>query len=317
MGEIRVGISGWTYPPWRGRFYPRGLPQRLELAYAARRFSTLEINGTFYSLQRPESFAAWRRAAPEGFMYAVKGSRFMTHMKRLRGIETALANFYASGPSLLGEKLGPFLWQFPPTMRFDEGLFRSFFERLPRDLGGIRRLASRHDERVDGAADDAGIRLAGPVRHAVEFRHESFLNERFIGLLREFNIALVVADVAGKFPTSEDITADWVYVRLHGSRRLYRSGYRPKEIEAWAEKIEAWAAGGEPEGARRIGPATRRRASGRDVFVYFDNTDEKLRAPADARAMADRLGVGPAGKPAEIVQGLRSGDGPGPRRPGR
>lgn len=307
MPEIRVGISGWTYAPWRGNFFPRGLPQKLELAYAARRFGTLEINGTFYSLQKPATFAAWREAVPEGFVFAVKGGRFITHIKRLREVETPLANFFASGPAGLGPKLGPFLWQLPPTLRFDPGLVRSFFELLPRDAAGMARLAARHDARAEfeGARGPGG--RIGPVRHAVEFRHESFLDERFIALLREFNIALVVADVAGKYPTAEDITADWVYVRLHGSRKLYQSGYGPKELETWARKIEAWAGGGEPEGARRIGPAARTRR-GRDVYVYFDNTDVKRRAPVDARRLAERLGVGPGGTPGAIVKDLTVGE---------
>jgi len=302
MARIRVGISGWTYEPWRGNFYPGGLPRKLELAYASRRFGTLEINGTFYSLQKPATFAAWRDAAPAGFVFAVKGGRFITHIKRLREIEAPLANFFASGPAVLGPKLGPFLWQFPPSMRFDEGLFRGFFELLPRDTTELATLAGRHDERVD----DGPVTAPGParrVRHAVEFRHESFLDERFIALLRESNIAMVVADVAEKFPTAEDITADWVYIRLHGSRNLYASGYRPREIEEWARKIETWAAGGEPEGARRIGPPARARRA-RDVYVYFDNTDVKLRAPIDAARLAERLGVGPGGTAADVASAV-------------
>jgi len=290
--EIRVGISGWTYPPWRGNFYPRGLPQRLELAYASRRFNALEVNGTFYSLQRPSSFQSWYDDTPPGFVFALKGGRFITHMRKLREPREPLANFLAQGILLLREKLGPILWQFPPIFPFHEDRFKAFFDLLPHNTVELAKLAKRHGaflkQRVYLEPD-----AKRPVRHAVEFRHESFLSERFINLLRAHQIALVVADVASKFPTAEDVTADWVYVRLHGSRQLYASGYSPREIDHWARRVRAWHAGHEPGDARRIGGPASLARNGRDVFVFFDNTDVKLRAPIDARRMAKDLGIGP------------------------
>lgn len=255
MAGIRVGISGWTYPPWRGNFYPEALPQRLELAYASRRFNALEINGTFYSLQRPSSFQSWYEDTPTGFLFALKGGRFITHFIKLKEPRQALANFFASGLLRLREKLGPILWQFPPQMPFVEERFRRFFDMLPRDSEEALRLAKGHAQFLNGRVwlqADA----PRPIRHAVEFRHDSFLNERFVALLRVYNIALVVADVANRFPTAEDMTADWTYVRLHGSRQLYASGYTPREIRWWADRVRAWHAGAEPADARRIsGPA--------------------------------------------------------------
>lgn len=291
-GNILVGISGWSYAPWRGNFFPNGLPQKLELAFAARRFGALEVNGTFYSLQRPSTFTSWYNQTPPGFMFALKGGRFITHMRKLREPLASLANFFASGPLCLREKLGPILWQFPPQFHFNADRFRAFFDLLPRDTIEVARLARKHDDRIKGRVFlEADV--CRPVRHAVEFRHDSFLNDRFLSMLRDYGISLVVADVAGRFPTAHDVTADFVYVRLHGSRRLYVSGYTPREIEAWARRIETWREGAEPEDVRRIGTPSPRQARGRDVYVFFDNTDVKLRAPIDARRMADRLGVGP------------------------
>ena len=303
MAELRIGISGWTYAPWRGKFYPAGLPQRLELAYASRRFNALEVNGTFYSLQRPASFQEWFRATPPGFVFALKGGRYVTHFRKLKEPRQAIANYFASGLLCLREKLGPILWQFPPFFPFVEDRFKAFLDLLPRDTVELARLAKEHGpflkKRVYLEVD-----TRRPVRHAVEFRHESFLTDRFVGLLRRHNVALVVADVASKFPTAEDVTADWVYVRLHGSRQLYSSGYTPREIQAWAAKVRAWHAGTEPADARRIGAAAPPATSGRDVYMFFDNTDVKLRAPADARRMAEELGVGPGESVRRVLDAL-------------
>lgn len=291
MAEIRVGISGWLYPPWRGNFYPAGLPHRLELLYASRRFNALEVNGTFYSLKRPSVFRSWYDETPAGFVFALKGGRYITHMRKLREPRQPLANFLASGVLCLREKLGPILWQFPPFLPFVEDRFEEFFELLPHDTVELSRVARHHSpflkKRVQLEPD-----AKRPVRHAVEFRHKSFLTDRFTDLLLRHNIALVVADVASRFPTAEDVTADWVYVRLHGSRKLYVSGYSPREIDAWSAKIRAWHRGGEPPGARRIDGAAPRAKDGRDVYVFFDNTDVKLRAPVDARRMMKVLGIG-------------------------
>lgn len=303
MAEIRVGISGWNYPPWRGNFYPRKLTQQLELAYASRRFNAIEINGTFYSLQRPSSFRAWYEATPPGFVFALKGGRFLTHMLKLKNPRQGLANFFASGLLALREKLGPILWQFPAAMPFHEDRFKEFFELLPRDTLELARLAREHAPILKGRVilePDAKRR----VQHAVEFRHETFLSERFIALTRKHKIALVVADVASKYPTAEDVTADWVYVRLHGSRQLYVSGYSPREIEAWAAKVRAWHQGAEPAGARRICGQAKPAAKGRDVYIFFDNTDVKLRAPVDARRMAKVLGIGPRETASRVLADL-------------
>lgn len=303
MAEIRVGISGWTYPPWRGNFYPEGLKQKQELAYASRRFNALEINGTFYSLQRASSFETWYRETPPGFLFTMKGGRYITHLRRLKEPQQGLANYFASGMLALREKLGPILWQFPPNMKFDEDRFAEFFDLLPRDTEALAKLGSEHDSALKGEAY-LEVDQNRPVRHAVEFRHESFLSERFTTLLRKHNISLVIADVAGKFPTAEDVTADWVYVRLHGSRVLYSSGYSPKEIGAWAGKIRKWHQGGEPEDARRIGVPAKVRKQGRDVFVFFDNTDVKQRAPVDAWKMAKELGIADGKTPKQVLKEL-------------
>lgn len=277
--QVRIGISGWRYAPWRGRFYPRDLRQKDELAFAARQFSSIEINGTFYSLQRPDSFAAWRDAVPDDFIFSVKGPRFITHMKKLLAVEAPLANFFASGLLALGPKLGPLLWQLPPSFRFDPARLAQFFALLPRDTKEAAALARKHDNKLKHRAllKANGLR---PIRHALEIRHDSFRDPAFIALLRKHDIALVVADTVD-WPLLMDATADFVYVRLHGSKQLYASGYGAAAIKTWAARIRAWRSGGEAEG-EHAGPPARRRK--RDVYVYFDN-DAKVRAPFDARAL--------------------------------
>jgi uncharacterized protein YecE (DUF72 family) len=286
-GRIRIGISGWRYPPWRGIFYPKGLPQKDELAYASRQFSTIEINGTFYSLQRPERFASWYAATPEDFVFAVKGGRFITHMKRLRNVEAPLANFFASGVLRLKEKLGPILWQFPPNFAFDEPLFDDFLALLPRDTAAAACLARRHDQRVAGRSWIGRGPPGCEIRHAVEIRHQSFMTPRFIALLRRHGVALVFADTV-EFPYCEDATADFLYLRLHGSEELYVSGYSAAALSRWARRIASWAAGRMPKDAVLVGPKPAATGTPRDVYVYFDN-DAKVRAPFDAIALATRL----------------------------
>ena len=268
---IRIGISGWRYEPWRGVFYPEGLPQRRELEYAARHFPTLEINGTFYSLQRPEYFEEWYDAAPPGFVYAIKGSRYITHMLRLNNIEKPLANFYASGVFRLREKMGPFLWQFPPMFRFDAAKLERFFALLPRDTEQALALARKRDKRMFGRSRLA-IDARRPLRHAMEIRHESFYSDEFFALLKKHNVSLVVADTAGKWPKIFEVTSDFVYVRLHGDIEIYTSGYTSRALDEWAERIRQWD------------------AAGADVYVYFDN-DVKVRAPFDALNLMDKLGL--------------------------
>jgi uncharacterized protein YecE (DUF72 family) len=287
-GTIRIGISGWTYTPWRGVFYPKKLPQKRELAYAANIFPSIEINGTFYGLQRPEPFGRWRDETPDGFVFAVKGSRYITHMLKLKNAETPLANFFASGLLRLGSKLGPILWQFPPRMKFDPERFRAFLELLPKTTAEAVALARRHDKRLDGR-DWLTCDADQPVRHALEIRNDSFRDPAFIALLREYGAALVCADTV-EWPLLMDLTADFVYCRLHGSEQLYVSGYDDAALDRWAARIRAWAKGDEPKDAERVVGPTKPLSTGRDVYVYFDN-DAKVRAPADAQALANRLVV--------------------------
>jgi uncharacterized protein YecE (DUF72 family) len=286
-GDVRIGISGWTYAPWRGVFYPKGLAQARELAFAAESFRAIEINGTFYGLQRPESFGRWRDETPDDFVFAIKGSRFITHMMKLRDVKTPLANFLASGLLRLGPKLGPLLWQFPPRMKFEPELFDSFLGLLPRDTDEARALARRHDARLKGRSWLKSD-VDQPMRHAIEIRHESFCTPAFIELLRRHKVALVCADTV-KWPLLMDLTADFVYCRLHGSEELYVSGYDDAALDRWARRVRSWAHGREPRDATRVLKPTRPRARGRDVFVFFDN-DAKVRAPKDAQALIARLG---------------------------
>jgi uncharacterized protein YecE (DUF72 family) len=286
-GKVRIGISGWTYGGWRGSFYPLGLRHSDQLSFASRQVDTIEINGTHYSLQRPDSFAKWHDETPESFIFAVKGSRFITHLKQLRDIEAPLANFFASGVLRLEEKLGPFLWQFSPRFRFDPSRLDHFFTLLPRDTETAAALAERHDQRLSGRAwSRTGSKR--DLRHAIEIRHPSFLDQSFVALLRRHRMALVFADSVA-WPYAEDITADFVYLRLHGSEELYTSGYSDAALDRWAARIKLWARGLQPNDARLIAPEARSPAGNAlDVYVYFDN-DAKVRAPADARSLRARL----------------------------
>jgi len=290
MAQIRIGISGWRYPPWRGVFYPGDLVQRDELHYASRCFPTIELNGSFYSLQHPQSYARWYEDTPRGFVFAVKGPRFITHVRRLREIEAPLANFFASGVFELREKFGPILWQFPASFHYDRGVFARFFERLPRDTEAALKLARRRDFRMKGRARLA-IDSSRKLRHAIEIRHASFLDEDFVSLLREHGIALVVADTAGKWPYVEDITADFVYMRLHGDEQLYVSGYTDRALARWAARIRAWSTGSQPRDARLITSKKPGRRASRDVYCYFDN-DAKVKAPFDAMKLTKKLELG-------------------------
>lgn len=268
--EARIGISGWTYAPWRGEFYPKGLAHRRELGYASERLSSIEINGTFYAMQKPSSFAKWRDETPEGFVFSVKGGRYITHVKRLVDAETALANFFATGVLTLGDKLGPFLWQLPPNLQFDAGKLSAFFALLPRTVSGAIELASRRDDKL--AEDRVGLAVDGdgPLRHALEVRHPSFECDAAVELLRENDIGFVVADSAGRYPQIRSVTSDFVYIRLHGAEELYASGYDDAALDAWSERIGEWT------------------SQGLDVFAYFDN-DVKGYAPYDAMRLIERL----------------------------
>jgi uncharacterized protein YecE (DUF72 family) len=289
MSDVRIGISGWRYAPWRGVFYPESLPQQRELEFASRALSSIEINGSFYSLQRPQSWAAWYRDTPEGFVFSVKGPRYITHIRRLREIEAPLANFFASGLFELREKLGPILWQFPPNFGYDAARIERFFSLLPRNTGEALALARRRDPRMHGRSRLAIDRVR-KLRYAMEIRHESFVDESFVALLRRYGVALVVADTAGKWPYREDVTADFVYLRLHGDKEIYRSGYSEAALRRWAARIRAWSRGRGPADAQLISKAPPAARRSRDVYCYFDN-DVKVRAPFDARRLARQLGV--------------------------
>ncbi len=272
---IRVGISGWTYQPWRGTFYPDGLAVRGQLAYVAERMTSIEVNGSFYGLLRPSSYARWLTEVDpvtgRDFVFAVKGSRFITHLRRLVEPTAALANFYASGVLALGERTGPFLWQLPATFRFDEPKLAAFLETLPRTAGEAAALAAHHDARL--SADRALTTTTVPglaLRHAFEVRHESFRDPAFTALLRRHGVALVLSDNPGTWPVFDEVTAPFAYVRLHGHDELYASGYDDAALDAWAAKVRGWD------------------DAGLDVYVYCDN-DAKVRAPFDAMGLLARV----------------------------
>jgi uncharacterized protein YecE (DUF72 family) len=268
---IRVGISGWTYQPWRGTFYPAGLVVRRQLAYVAGRMNSVEVNGSFYGLLRPSAYARWTTEVGPGFVFAVKGSRFITHMRKLVEPTTALANFYASGVLALAEQTGPFLWQLPATFRFDEAKLAAFLEALPRTAGQAAELAAQHDARVSGDRALTTTTVPDlPLRHAFEVRHESFRDPAFSALLRHHGVAHVLSDNPGTWPVFDEVTAPFAYVRLHGHEELYASGYDDDALDAWAAKVRGWA------------------EAGLDVYVYCDN-DAKVRAPYDAMALLARL----------------------------
>lgn len=272
-GRVWIGISGYDYEGWRGRFYPASLPKRRWLEYASRQFDTIEINGTFYSLKSPAIFERWRAAVPPtDFVLALKGGRFITHNLKLRNADVALANFFASGILALGERTGPFLWQLPATYRFDAERLDLFMRMLPRTSREAAQVAEGHDDRLrHGALTEAAAAVR--YRHAFEVRHPSYFHDEFYALLREHGHGFVVADTAGTFPYAEEVTADFVYVRLHGSAQLYASRYTDRELDEWAQRIRAWRVFNH---------------GGRDVYVYFDN-DAKVHAPSDARRLIERV----------------------------
>jgi uncharacterized protein YecE (DUF72 family) len=287
MADLRIGISGWSYKHWRGVFYPQGLAQKRELEYASHRMNSIEINGTFYSLQRPSSFRKWSNETPDGFIFSLKGPKYITHMKKLVDVRQPLANFFASGPLLLGEKLGPILWQFPPFMRFNHDKLEAFIELLPGTSDAASVLASEHNlpqkeyAWIEAVADTK-------LRYAFEVRHDSFLHPDVIKLLGKHNIALVFADSAGKWPYTEDLTGDLVYIRLHGAEQLYASGYNHDQLAWWAERIKLWSSGKQASDATILTENRHDPEDERDVYVYFDN-DIHGHAAFDAMNLAELL----------------------------
>ncbi len=274
-GRARVGISGWTYAPWRSTFYPKGLPHKNELRYASERLDSIELNGSFYALQRPSSYRHWAEETPEDFVFSIKGGRYVTHIRRLQNPTEALSSFFASGLLTLGDKLGPLLWQVPPNLPFDNGLVDAFFSALPRTA--MEAAALGRTSTLDETRTWTAVTVDQPLRHAIEVRNASFVDDDFIELARTHGVAIVVADTAGRWPLLREVTADFMYLRLHGDEELYASGYTPEALDAWARDIRGWADGTAcPDGA------------GRDVFAYFDN-DTKVRAPYDAMDLRERL----------------------------
>lgn len=290
---VRIGISGWRYEGWRGVFYPTGWPQREELAFASRAFDTIEINGSFYGLLRPQHYDAWYAETPPGFVLAVKAPRYITHVKRLRDVDRALANFFASGVLRLREKMGPLLWQLPPNFEFDAERIDGFLRLLPRDSQEeAAALARRRDSGFMKGRTALAVDAPRRWRHAIEVRHDSFITPRFIELLHRHGVAVVVADTAGKWPWIEDVTADFVYLRLHGHEELYASGYSDAALSGWARRIGAWHEGSQPGDARLADGAGEPSRRPRDVFAYFDN-DAKVHAPFDAAALRAMLRLPP------------------------
>lgn len=261
-GRVYLGVGGWTFPPWRGVFYPDKLPHAQELAYAATKLTSIEINGTYYGSQKPESFRKWASEVPDGFKFSVKGPRFATNRRLLAEAGDSIRRFYDSGVTELGDRLGPVLWQFAPTKKFDEADFGHFLELLPQAQDGIT------------------------LRHVVEVRHDSFRTPAFIALLRRFNIPVVYAEHAS-YPQIADLTGDFVYARLQKGKDSIATGYPSKDLDAWARRLALWAAGGEPDDLPKVDDAA---APGRqrDVFAYVIH-EGKIRAPAAAMALIERL----------------------------
>jgi len=261
-GDIRIGIGGWTFEPWRGVFYPKEVKQKDELAYASRHLTAIEINGTYYSTFKPDSWKKWRDETPDGFVFTVKGSRFTTNRRELAGAGESLERFFAQGMSELGERLGPVFWQLPHTKKFDADDLAGFFKLLPRELNGQ------------------------PLRHALEARHDSFCTAEYAALLREHGIANVYAKHA-KYPEIADLSTDFVYARLQTGDDACETAYQPAELDAWANCLKTWAGGGAPDGLPLMDKAHAAPTTPRDVFAFIIH-EGKVRAPAGAMALIER-----------------------------
>jgi uncharacterized protein YecE (DUF72 family) len=267
-GQIRAGIGGWTFEPWRGVFYPKGLKQAQELEYASRHLTVIEVNGTYYSTFKPDSFAKWRAATPDGFKFSIKASRFCTNRKVLADMGQSMEVFLNQGLVELGDRLGPILWQFMGTKRFEPADFEGFLKLLPERLEGL------------------------PLRHAVEVRHESFKDPAFLALCRRYKVAVCLADHQ-TYPLIPDVTGDFVYARLQTGSDEIETAYPPAELDRWASRFAAFAAGGQPGDLACIDPASAPEPAPREVFVFFIH-EGKVRAPAAAAALLQRVGQAPA-----------------------
>jgi uncharacterized protein YecE (DUF72 family) len=261
-GKIRIGIGGWTFEPWRGVFYPDKLPHAKELGYAASRLTSIEVNGTYYGSQKPETFRKWASEVPDGFVFSLKASRFATNRRVLAEAGDSIKRFYDSGVTELGDRLGPVLWQFAPTKKFDEVDFGKFLELLPRER--------------DGHA----------LRHVVEVRHDSFRTPAFVALLRQFAVPVVFSEHA-TYPAIADVAADFVYARLQKGNDTIATCYPPKALDAWAERLRLWSGGGEPDDLPKVDSKAPNRQP-RDVFAYVIH-EGKVRAPAGAMELIARL----------------------------
>jgi len=264
-GHIRIGIGGWTFEPWRGVFYPKGLPHAKELSYAAERLTSIEVNGTFYRSQTPATFRKWAGEVPQNFVFALKGPRFAVNRRVLKEAGDSIKRFLDSGVTELGGHLGPLLWQFAPTKKFDAADFGGFLELLP--------------EKFDGRA----------LRHVIEVRHDSFRTAEFLTLLREHKMPVVFTDHA-KYPNIADLTGDFVYARLQRGKDTIPTAYPPKDIAAWAGRLRAWAQGAAPDDLPHVEPANKTKATPRDVYAYVIH-EGKVRAPAAAMALIERLAM--------------------------
>jgi uncharacterized protein YecE (DUF72 family) len=262
-GHIRVGIGGWTFEPWRGVFYPKGLPHAQELRYAGERLTSIEVNGTFYRTQTPKTFRSWASEVPAGFVFAVKGPRYAVNRRVLKEAGDSIQRFLDSGVTELGEHLGPLLWQFAPTKKFDDADFGGFLELLPATFGGKK------------------------LRHVIEVRHDSFCTPQFIALVRKFGAAIVFTDHV-RYPNIADLTGDFVYARLQRGKDTIASAYPPRELDAWATRLRAWAKGDAPDDLPRVDAAHKTKAGPRDVFAYVIH-EGKVRAPSGAMGLIERL----------------------------
>jgi uncharacterized protein YecE (DUF72 family) len=262
-GTIRVGVGGWVFKPWRGTFFPKGLPQTRELEHAGRALTTIEINGTFYRTQKPDTFRKWADDVPDDFVFSVKGPQFATNRRVLSEAGPSIDRFFGSGVLELKSKLGPIMWQMAPAKKFDPEDFAAVLALLPPSIEGTA------------------------IRHAIEVRHASFVDPAFIDLLRKHSVATVLVD-SGKHPPIADVTGDFVYLRLQGTSEQEPAGYPPAALDAWTRRAKAWAAGSTPEDLTPVAGGSPPKQA-RDVFVYMI-AGAKVRAPAAATAMLERLG---------------------------
>jgi uncharacterized protein YecE (DUF72 family) len=286
MGSIFIGMAGWSFDGWRGSFYPDGLKQRDELAYASRRIQTIEVNGTFYSLFRPTSYLGWYAETPADFNFSLKGPKYITHERRLKDFQTPLNNFLASGILALREKLGCILWQFPPNMPFTRERFEPFFAALPHDMKTAAEMGKGHSSWLEGRTY-LDVSENHRIRHAVEGRHPSFRDPILVELAKTYGIAIVVGDTAGRWPLIEDVTSDFMYLRLHADETKYPKGYTKKSLEYWGHRVKTWAQGQQPDDAALVVPGSPIPMP-RTIFTYFDN-DVKETAPLNALSMITHL----------------------------